>query len=241
MSLRFSFLAILASLFAGSIQAAQAEPKAIVELFTSQGCSASLKADKLTAELAAKGEVILLTLPVDYWDYLGWKDTYGSVGNTARQRAYARARSDRKVFTPQIVVNGIAPAVANNRSAIQDAVQNGLASANPFKVPVSARAVEGHIQVEVGAGHATEDAEVWLFAISNSRTVQITAGQNRNHQMTYINVVRRMTRLGIWDGRAAHFSLSRAEALPADADRYMVLVQSGSGSLPGPILGMTSN
>src|ERR671917_179365 len=81
-------------------------PRAVVELFTSQGCSSCPPADRVLAELAREPDVIALSLPVDYWDYLGWKDTLASPAFSARQRAYSNARGDRQVFTPQMVVNG---------------------------------------------------------------------------------------------------------------------------------------
>src|SRR5688572_18581076 len=80
--------------------------KAVVELFTSQGCSSCPPADRFMAELARRDDVVALTLPVDYWDYLGWKDTLGRHEHTKRQYAYAEAGGDGKVFTPQVVVNG---------------------------------------------------------------------------------------------------------------------------------------
>src|SRR5579863_8706590 len=93
-------------LIATFVVARAAEPRALVELFTSQGCSSCPLADKLLGELAADPSLVAISVPVDYWDYLGWKDTLASAGHSARQRAYARVRGDRQVYTPQIVVNG---------------------------------------------------------------------------------------------------------------------------------------
>ena len=85
------------------------EPRALLELFTSQGCSSCPPADKLLGEFASDPSLVALSVPIDYWDYLGWKDTLAIPGHSARQRAYARVRGDRQVYTPQIVVNGIDP------------------------------------------------------------------------------------------------------------------------------------
>ena len=93
-------------LIASSALANAGEPRALLELFTSQGCSSCPAADKLLGELAADPSVVALSVPIDYWDYLGWKDTLASPGHSARQRAYAKVRGDREVYTPQIVVNG---------------------------------------------------------------------------------------------------------------------------------------
>src|SRR5450759_5855527 len=79
--------------------AAAEEPRAVIELFTSQGCSSCPAADKLLGELARDPSLVTMSLPVDYWDYLGWKDTLALRGHTNRERAYADTRGDREVYT----------------------------------------------------------------------------------------------------------------------------------------------
>ena len=96
-----------------------AEPRAVIELFTSQGCSSCPPADKLAGELARDPSIIVMSLPIDYWDYLGWKDTLALPGHTKRQRAYAQARGDREVYTPQVVVNGVAHVLGSDKDAIE--------------------------------------------------------------------------------------------------------------------------
>jgi len=97
-------------------------PRAVIELFTSQGCSSCPPADKLLGELARDPSLITLSLAVDYWDYLGWKDTLALRGHSNRERAYADARGDRDVFTPQVVVNGLVDVLGSDRAAIDDAI-----------------------------------------------------------------------------------------------------------------------
>src|SRR5690349_11098694 len=98
--------------------AASPAPKAVVELFTSQGCSSCPPADAFFLELSRRSDVISLSLPVDYWDYLGWKDTLAQPAFTARQRAYASARNDKQVYTPQAIVNGAKAVVGSDRNKI---------------------------------------------------------------------------------------------------------------------------
>src|SRR5580704_15207858 len=109
-------------LVAGSALANAAEPRALLELFTSQGCSSCPAADKLLGELAGDPSLIALSLPIDYWDYLGWKDTLASPGDSARQRAYAHVRGDRQVYTPQMVINGATHALGSDRAAVERAI-----------------------------------------------------------------------------------------------------------------------
>src|SRR6202046_633992 len=102
--------------------AVAAEPRAVVELFTSQGCSSCPPADKVIGELAKDPSVIALSMPIDYWDYLGWKDTLADARFSARQKAYSQVRGDREVYTPQVVVNGSLHVVGSDRAGIESAI-----------------------------------------------------------------------------------------------------------------------
>src|SRR5262245_16170104 len=106
-----------------AIGSAGAEPRAVIELFTSQGCSSCPAADKLLAEIARDPNIVAMTLAVDYWDYIGWKDTLAIAGHTTRQRAYAKVRGDRQVYTPQAVINGIAHVLGSDRAAIERTIK----------------------------------------------------------------------------------------------------------------------
>src|SRR5215475_9684275 len=102
--------------------AASGDPRAVIELFTSQGCSSCPPADKLMGEFVADPSLVTISLPIDYWDYLGWKDTLADPRHTARQRAYSAVRGDREVYTPQVVVNGSMHAIGSNKGAIEKAI-----------------------------------------------------------------------------------------------------------------------
>src|SRR5436189_6222695 len=101
------------------IRPAHADPRAVVELFTSQGCSSCPPADKIIGELARDPSVIALSLPIDYWDYLGWKDTLADSRFSARQRAYSQVRRDRNVYTPQAVAKVSLHVIGSDRDSIE--------------------------------------------------------------------------------------------------------------------------
>src|SRR5687768_9129416 len=123
---------------------ALADPKAVVELFTSQGCSSCVPADAYFAELARRDDVLALALHVDYWDYLGWRDTFGQPENTERQRAYSEVRGSRKIFTPQMTVNGRTDLVGSDRNAVEAATAR---ASLPLPVAMHRRARTGEIAV----------------------------------------------------------------------------------------------
>src|SRR5580692_11817828 len=126
------------------LTSAVADPRAVIELFTSQGCSSCPPADKLLGQLAMDPSLIAVSLPIDYWDYLGWKDTLADPRNSDRQRAYSHARGDREVYTPQVVVNGSVHALGSDRDAIQDAIAVTRKNATTLSLPVSMAVAGGH-------------------------------------------------------------------------------------------------
>ncbi|MBE7248611.1 MAG: DUF1223 domain-containing protein [Actinomycetospora chiangmaiensis] len=229
-----------AALICVSASVAQAEPvRAVVELFTSQGCGACRAAEPVLRDLARQPGVIALTLPVTYWDYLGWKDTLALRPLTERQRAYARGRGARQVFTPQVVVDGSGFAVGSDRAALdrllRDAGQHG-------GLPVSVRGEKRGDQIVVEIGAAPEvkpdiRGDVWLVPILRSRAIAIQSGENGGRTATYVNVVRGLQRLGAWTGQAQRFDVPGIEAEMGDADSWVVLLQGAADGRPGRILG----
>src|SRR3954454_24160771 len=119
------------------IRPAEADPRAVVELFTSQGCSSCPPADKILGDLSGDPSIIALSMPIDYWDYLGWKDTLADSRFSARQRAYSHMRGDRDVYTPQVIVNGAAHVIGSDRARIEGAIKDTGKTDNVMSLPVT--------------------------------------------------------------------------------------------------------
>jgi hypothetical protein len=236
MRFRILFAALALAAFVEHAAAAP-EPQAVVELFTSQGCSSCPPADAYLAELARRPGVIALALPVDSWDYLGWKDTLAQAAFSARQRAYASARGDRQIYTPQMVVNGVAAAVGSDRAEVERRIAGAGRPALPVDVSVAETGSGVTIEVGGAAAGGPKAAEVWLLPVMKRREVAIGRGENRGRSIAYVNVARGMTRVGAWSGQPARFEAPLASARPGDAEGYVVLVQAGASGRPGPILG----
>lgn len=225
------------------LPASAGEPRAVIELFTSQGCSSCPAADKVLGELSRDPTLVTLSLPVDYWDYLGWKDTLALHGHSNRERAYADTRGDREVYTPQVVVNGIVHVLGSDKAAIEQAIAQTRQSAAPLTLPVTIAVADGKVSVNVPAANGENaSAEVWLCPITGKAQIAIERGENRGHTLAYTNVVRRWVKLGDWSGKAETFSLPVAELADADfslrdIDRVAVIVQSGVAAKPGLMLG----
>jgi hypothetical protein len=233
----YSIAVVLAGLM--TVEPASAgDKRAVLELFTSQGCSSCPAADRLLGELTSDPSLITMSLAVDYWDYLGWQDTLALHGHTKRERAYAAARGDRDVYTPQIVVNGAVAVLGSDKNAIESAIAKTRASAQPLSVPVMLKIDGDKLVAEVAdATGATRPAEVWLCPLTGKITVNVGRGENTGKTLTYYNVVRGWKKIGDWNGKAASFSLPLSEVTGADIDSYAVLVQSGASAKPGIMLG----
>jgi hypothetical protein len=235
-----------APLVAGSVAAlvlaasgiASAEPRALLELFTSQGCSSCPAADKLLGELANDSSVVALSVPIDYWDYLGWKDTLASPAHSARQRAYAHVRGDRQVYTPQVVVNGAMHVLGSDRSAIDRMIVQTDQKPAVMSLPVQLAVNGSNLAVTVKAKDGDHTAgEVWLCPVSHTVQVDIGRGENRGRTITYHNVVRGWVKLGDWSATDATWTVPLSEIKTDNADAAAVLVQEGTQDKPGVILG----
>ena len=222
------------------VRPAHADPRAVVELFTSQGCSSCPPADKLLGELAKDPSVIALSMPIDYWDYLGWKDTLADARFSARQKAYSWARGDREVYTPQVVVNGSAHVLGSDRAAIENAIGNTRKTDGVMSVPVTMTQAGKQINVSVaasGKGPAATHGEVWICSISKAVSISIGRGENSGREITYHNVVRNLLKVGDWNGNPGSWTVPLENISREGVDGAVVYVQDGNRDKPGPMLG----
>jgi hypothetical protein len=199
---------------------AAAEPgPVVVELFTSQGCSSCPPADRLLGELARREEVLPLSFHVTYWDRLGWPDTFGLEDSTRRQEVYADWFGQDRPYTPQMVIGGRIDVVGSARGRVLEAI--GLLRSHA--VPGPELSVAGD-RLSVGPGER-EDAAIWLIAFDGHHDVAIERGENRGRTLRYHHVVRELTRLARWDGRALDIALPLARLQAAGRAGAAVLVQ----------------
>jgi hypothetical protein len=214
-------------------------PRCVVEFFTSQGCSSCPPADRLARDLDKDPNVVVISWPVDYWDYIGWKDTLASPAFSGRQKAYAAARGDGHVYTPQAVIDGLVHTVGSDRDEIETAITAGRGHRGAMTVPVTVSPLGSNLHINIGAASANDanEANLWLVRIARERTVAIGRGENSGHTVTYTNVARSTAKIGDWSGRSVSFDVPATTFRSADSDGYVLLLQSGSAARPGVILG----
>lgn len=227
-------LLVLAGLtLPAAAESTRAHPAAVVELFTSQGCSSCPPADALLTGLSEDQDVIALAYHVDYWDYVGWKDTFAHQAFSDRQRAYAESWGSSRIYTPQMVVNGQKGVVGSRRNDVLHALDG-----TTLPLPVDVVRDGDMLKVTIPADGGLADAVVWLVTYLDRAEIAIDKGENAGKTMVYTQVVTNRQVLGMWESASgASLKLPLPELMANGNTGIAVLVQQEQGGLPGPILG----
>ncbi|WP_298721864.1 DUF1223 domain-containing protein [uncultured Ferrovibrio sp.] len=205
----------------------------VLELFTSQGCNSCPPADALMFDWAKQPDVLPLSLHVDYWDYLGWKDTFGKKGHSKRQHEYAQSMGKRQIYTPQVVVDGRFQAVGSDQNAVAQALNKARKSE---RVTLQAEFSKGAWQILVPdvAGWQGE-AKVLLCRYDRRHDVTIERGENHGKTITYLNVARAWNTFGEWKGQAATYRLPDLGEIDWSTEGVVVMLQSHNGPILGAV------
>ena len=206
----------------------------VVELFTSQGCSSCPPADAFLNELADRSDVLALSLHVDYWDYLGWKDIYAQPAFTRRQVAYGELAGARSVYTPQMVVEGVKRLVGSRRDAVLAAIDDAEKAPRLADIDISRK--EHGLSVHVRplpAAEAPPAGVLWYVTYHTPDPAPIKRGENAGQKILYRNVARSWMLLGRWDGKDAKVFAAPEPAGQSSDSGVAVILQQGR---VGPIL-----
>ncbi|MFT3987936.1 DUF1223 domain-containing protein [Aestuariivirga sp.] len=212
---------------------AAAENSVVVELFTSQGCSSCPPADAFLGELAKQPHVVALSYHVDYWDYLGWKDTLGKPEFSQRQYDYAHARGDMDVYTPQMIVNGSDHLVGSDRAKAAGAIESAAKSGHIMPLTLSEKDME--LIVDIGAGSSKGETTLWVLPVVAEETVKILKGEIAGQDISYVNIVRAAIPAGMWNGEAKTVALPKESVMVDGSTGCVALLQQGK---VGPIVGL---
>ncbi|MFC3180040.1 DUF1223 domain-containing protein [Cypionkella sinensis] len=205
---------------------AESEQGVVVELYTSQGCSSCPPADELMAKLAQTPGVIGLSLHVDYWDYIGWTDTFGQPGFTERQKAYAHAAGEKMIYTPQMIVAGNARVAGNQPRAVAQA----LAAVQPSPVVLSLNRKGTDLLITATATQALANpVAVQLVHYTDRAEVEIERGENSGLKVAYNNIVTAWQKVGDWSGVEPLQMVT-----PAGSGPVVVILQSRASDGVGP-------
>ena len=198
----------------------------VVELFTSQGCSSCPPADAFLETLTGRPGVVAISYHVDYWDYLGWRDTLGSAEYSQRQYDYAKSRGDSDVYTPQLIINGVQHFVGSQTSKVSTGITEARANGAPW-IDIAMSDNKTDIMIDIAAGAPMNKATLWLMAYSPSISTEIKKGENAGKTIAYHNVVRKMVPAGMWHGEPSKIVLPRESVIPEDCKGWVALLQEG--------------
>ena len=205
-------------------RARAAKPPVVVELYTAQGCVSCGEANAHVAKLAEKPGVLALTFSVDYWDYLGWADTFAKPEFAERQKAYVTKLALREPYTPQVVVDGATQASGAKPEKVDQLVaeaRKGPRNPPDIHFVGDARVYVGSARPPKGGG------EVWLVRYDpREQDVAVKSGDNKGQTIPQKNVVRELKRLGGWRGKPVAFRLPAASE---EGLKTVVLVQGAHG------------
>lgn len=206
-------------------------PVVVVELFTSQGCSSCPPADAIVTELAERDEVLPLSLHVDYWDYIGWKDAFAQPQFTTRQKAYAQAAGKRTIYTPQMVVQGVDHVVGVKPMKLAELLMRHKSELR-FSKALSVFAEKGAVEVALRPQPGLpQKMRLQFVRFDAHERVEINRGENAGRVIDYTNIVTEWRAVSDWDGRQE----TRFDMVLDDMPTAVILQAVGPNG-PGPIL-----
>lgn len=204
----------------------------VVELYTSQGCSSCPPADTYLGKLAERADILALSFHVDYWDYIGWKDPYALHFNTERQRAYARNLGMGYVYTPQMIIQGMAHTTGSNQESVETLIRD-LKGAKRLDVQLGL--AEKGIKLDISGGtFDDETGRILITTYDAKHENDVRRGENSGRTLAHYNVVRDMAEVGVWKGEKLSMLLTDKMIEMKGHDGCAVLIQSAKS---GRILG----
>jgi hypothetical protein len=208
---------------------------AVVELFTSEGCSSCPPADKVLAQLASEypEQVYVLGFHVDYWNRLGWKDIYSAAGYTQRQQEYATLFNLQSIYTPEAVVNGRKEFVGSDQDRLESTVKEELAATSNNSLGLSATAAERKVVVQYNLKEAPTSLTLQVALVQSRASSQVLRGENQGLRLQHINVVRDFQSLSSRSGAVGSVELKIPQGLSAKDCKVIAYLQNKDGHITG--------
>ncbi|MBL4617832.1 MAG: DUF1223 domain-containing protein [Robiginitomaculum sp.] len=220
---------IVISLFSAAVTASEPEQRPVlVELFTSQGCANCPGANEFLAGLSERKDVIAISLAVDYWDYLGWKDTYAMSEFTKRQAVYGKTLHTRRPYTPQVIINGQTSVKGTRKRKVLKAIK--AAQKNLTAAPeISFVRLSDKMQLSIGAGEVPKAGVAIIIAdyMPGVQHIEVTDGDNSGKTLDQVNMVTKLHQVGVWNGEAMVIDLPLVQS----GSCVVILQEAGQGKV----------
>ena len=205
---------------------------ALVELYTSEGCSSCPPADQLMEKLQLENAgkpVYVVAFHVDYWNQLGWKDKYSTAEFTARQRQYSNWMNLETIYTPQVVVNGVSEYVGSNERSIVKAIDASLNRGTDNALTLKGRVDSGKIQVAYEVTGSTKNKALYLALVQKKASSNVKAGENEGRHLSHVQIVRELIPVDITNKST---TINLPETLQQEGWELIGFVQNkGNGSI----------
>jgi len=205
---------------------------AVVELFTSEGCSSCPPADQLVARIQQEDKdepVYILAFHVDYWNNLGWKDEFSDARYSNRQKQYASWLNLQSVYTPQIVVNGRKEFVGSQESTLRSAISSGLREGTAALLAISGvledqGKLDWHYQVQT----AGNNLSLLVAVVQRAAITKVKAGENGGRTLSHVQIVRDFTITAVAAGGSGAGSVSMPQGLNKQDEEIIAFLQNNS-------------
>ena len=220
-------LGTVLAVFGGNFAAQAEERPVLVELFTSQGCSSCPPADAVFAQIAQQPGIVALAFHVDYWDYIGWKDSFAQDLFSARQKLYARRNDETMIYTPQVIVQGQDLLVGSKSMDIANAIKHHSHQDFGLALNVIRKGGGVDIIVEGTPRDPSLTPDVFLVEFIPNERVEILRGENKGKTIEYSNIVRSISLVGTAQGQ------KWVHSVPSVGSSVAVFVQDRD---QGPVL-----
>ncbi|MFI5138519.1 MAG: DUF1223 domain-containing protein [Sphingobacteriales bacterium] len=169
---------------------------AVVELFTSEGCSSCPPADELVAKIEKESKdqpVYILAYHVDYWNRLGWKDVFSSADFSKRQNDYARYLKLQSIYTPQIVVNGKTEFVGSEEGTLRNAIKSSLQKPSPNQLTLNVQSIDkGMAKIKYNTEGADKNTMLQIAILQKNAQTRVGRGENSGRTLSHVQIVRNL-------------------------------------------------
>lgn len=208
---------------------------AVLELFTSEGCSSCPPADDLMAKIQNEYKdqpVYLLAFHVDYWDRLGWKDVFGNADYSNRQKEYGDRLSGGTLYTPQLVVNGKSEFVGSDEFKIRKAITKALATEHRTTLTIQSEQQDDNLVINYQVSKGAKDSRILIAVIQKSATTKVERGENRGYLLSHAQIVRKLHSEAVAEGGEGTTELRLPhEFNPKDWEVMAMIQEASSGEI----------
>ena len=234
--MKYLSILLLSLLFTGNDPKPAEDSFVMIQLFTSQGCSSCPPADRLAETIKNEYKnqnVYVLSYHVDYWDRLGWKDPFSKKEFTQLQYSYADQFQERRVYTPQIVVNGKEHFVGSDGYKLRRRIKSYLEKSSQNNIRITSKKDGQKINFTIHVSGETNGKQLKLATLLDSSITKVTRGENSDRTLSNSNIVLSETILTLDENNTAHFELTLGDADANKGISLMTFVQNEKLEITG--------